>query len=151
MKVNPWGEFVRKTVCPAHHHVLERTTLAINGPIPVAAHTGTGFEPMTSRLCVPSTAFAALISRRDLWSGLYLHLSKVSLSFRCLPSSLYTFLRFLLGLARYCLIQVPPNLTGYLPAGFPTGRPTLSLASYRAIPTTTETKGVTKHSVTACC
>ena len=52
---------------------------------------GTGFEPMTSRLCVPSTVFTALDLRRDLWSGLSLHLTKVALSFRCLPSSLYTF------------------------------------------------------------
>ena len=36
--MNPWGKFVRKTACPAHHHVLARTTLAIRGPVPVAAH-----------------------------------------------------------------------------------------------------------------
>ena len=38
MKMNPWGWSVRKTAYPAHHHVFEITTLAISGPIPVAAH-----------------------------------------------------------------------------------------------------------------
>jgi len=36
--MNPWGWSVRKTAYPAHHHVFEITTLAISGPIPVAAH-----------------------------------------------------------------------------------------------------------------
>ena len=48
--MNPWGKFVRKTVCPAHYHVLGRTTLAIGGPIPVAAHRGFKFTKIANEL-----------------------------------------------------------------------------------------------------
>ena len=89
---------------------------------------------MTSRLCVPSTAFAALVS--DEICGLdhtftFPRFPLVSGACQLVSTPSQDCSWAWLGIA---FIQVPPNLTGYLPAGFPTGRPTLSLASYRAAP-----------------
>ena len=97
---------------------------------------GAGFEPTTSRLCIP-LRFSPLASY-DAIRGLDYTFILLTVELGCLPSSLYTFPPSPYGfdgLGSVLPFQASPNLTGNLLIGFLTRRPLLlSLASYRAAP-----------------